>query len=246
MKVLIGCPTSDIYEYCLNDYLNKVKELTFNGADLLIVDNSKEDKYFKKLKSLGINAIKADFLEDLRERIVASRNILRNYALDNGYDYFLSLEQDVIPPKDIIQRLLRHNKDIVTGVYYKIYNLKITNPNNPAQPARLNKIFMPVLFRFSDEPGKMHICLPKHVEGDNFFKVRASGLGCLLISHKVLKKIEFRAEKGSEAFDDVLFCDDAYRNGFEVFVDTSVKCKHMITKKGKIIDNLRPVATQSL
>ena len=34
------------------------------------------------------------------------------------YDYFLSLEQDVIPPKDIIEQMLKSEKKIITGVYF--------------------------------------------------------------------------------------------------------------------------------
>jgi len=59
-------------------------------------------------------------------------------------------------------------------------------------------------------------------------KVDAAGLGCLLIHKRVLDKVKFRFDKKNKAFDDMYFCKDAYDNGFEIFVEMSVKCKHLI------------------
>ena len=113
-KILVGCPTCNLYEYCLDDYLEGIKKLTYSNFDLIIVDNSEEE--YKKLKEKNIKVIKDKYVEPAVKRIVNSRNILRKYALENNYDYFLSLEQDVVPPEDIIQRLLSHNKKAITGV----------------------------------------------------------------------------------------------------------------------------------
>src|SRR3989344_1313055 len=35
----------------------------------------------------------------------------------NDYDYFFSLEQDVIPGKDVLKKLISHNKEVVSGIY---------------------------------------------------------------------------------------------------------------------------------
>src|SRR3989344_5621889 len=123
-KVLIGCPTSDFKAYALERYANGLKGLTYNNFDILIVDNSKDDSYLKSIRKLGLNAVKGLYSELARQRIVDSRNILREYVLNNGYDYFFSLEQDVIPPRDIIQRLISHKKDIISGLYFTYQNIK--------------------------------------------------------------------------------------------------------------------------
>ena len=235
MKVLVGCPTSEQYEYCIDEYLKRIREFVFKDFDVLLVDNSKDDCYMKALQQRGVQAIKAGHTEDVRERIAASRNILREQTLKNGYDYFLSLEQDVIPPKDVIPRLLRHQKKIVSGVYYKLFNVTITNTGkSDGIVQKKGKTLMPVLFRFANEPGKMHICTPHEVSGERLLKIRAAGLGCMLIHRGVLEKIHFRKEEGIQGYDDVVFCDDAYSNGFEIYADTSVKCKHLILGKGKV------------
>ena len=234
MKVLVGCPTYEGYDYCIDEYLKRINNLVTKDFDLLIVDNSKTGSYAEKLRKLGVNVIKADHLKDVRQRIAESRNLLRDYVLKNNYDYFLSLEQDVIPPRDVLPRLLRHQKNVVSGVYFKIYNMTIRARKKDEIVLREKKVLTPLVFRFSDDPSKMHICNYKDVEGNKLFKIRACGLGCVLIHRDVLEKVKFRKEEGSESYDDFIFCTDVYKNGFDIYADTSVKCKHLILKKGDV------------
>ena len=68
-KILVGCPTASTHGYCLKEYANAVKSLTYPNYEVLLVDNSKDDSYFKRIKSLGLNAIKDEYFEKARERI---------------------------------------------------------------------------------------------------------------------------------------------------------------------------------
>ena len=52
-----------------------------------------------------------------------------------------------------------------------------------------------------------------------------TGLGCLLIHRSVLEKVKFNWAEDS--FDDAVFAKDAQKQGFKVFVDTSVNCAHI-------------------
>ena len=49
------------------------------------------------IDAMGLKVIRDKWQPKARDRLVSSRNKIREYALENGYDYFLSLEQDVIP-----------------------------------------------------------------------------------------------------------------------------------------------------
>ena len=62
-------------------------------------------------------------------------------------------------------------------------------------------------------------------------KVKQCGLGCVLIKKEVLEKIEFRIDKTTDGFDDATFCDDTLEKGYELYVDTRVKCKHLIKNR---------------
>jgi hypothetical protein len=216
MKVLVGCPTSEHKAYCLNEYVEGLKKLSYKNKDILIVDNSKDDAYSEKIKALGINVLRDKHLKKAKERIIHSRNILRKKVLDEGYDYFLSLEQDVIPPKDIIERLLKHKKKIITGVYYTIYKF------NGVENVR------PLLW--GEVPGqedKMRF-LNEEVKKDQVIEIKACGLGVILMHRDVLEKISFGLDENLNSFDDMVFCQDAKKNGFKIYADTSIKCKHLI------------------
>src|SRR3989344_3675225 len=123
-KVLIGCPTYKNKEYCLKEYADAVNNLRYDNKDVLVVDNSEGDKYLGKLKQFQLNAVKDPLhFDSARDRIVHSRNIIRQKVLDESYDYFLSLEQDIIPHATIIEEMfdiISKNPQIkiLTAVYF--------------------------------------------------------------------------------------------------------------------------------
>ena len=192
--ILVGCPTSEHKAYCLNEYLDGIKSLTYKNFDLVLVNNSETDEYFNKLKSLGVNVIKGKYFESAKDRVINSRNILREYCINNNYEYLLSLEQDVVPPKDVIEKLLKHNKDIVGGLYFYLGDD--------------NKTLLPMAWvHYRGEYAKrlMFHEIPEY----ELIEVITCGLGCVLIKKEVLERIEFRYIKDEEPWDDLWFCEDA-------------------------------------
>ena len=83
MKVLVGCPTYFNKEYALEKYAASIKALTHDGfqMDILLVDNSAGEEYFKKIKAIGLPVVKGPWHEKARDRIIASRNVLRDKAI---------------------------------------------------------------------------------------------------------------------------------------------------------------------
>lgn len=220
MKVLVGCPTSDYQEYCLKEYAEAVKNLTYDNYDILLADNSKDNKYSKKLEEHNIPHIKCKYSESARERIVNSRNKLREHALRNKYDYLLSLEQDVIPPNDVIERLLKHNKKVITGIYF-IHNIM---PDGKRHLIALVNIL-------EDNKKTMRTLNYNELWEPQLLKIFSCGLGCLLIHKSVLEKIKFRYEKDIDTHDDRWFCIDVHKNKIDLYCDNTVKCKHLIEKR---------------
>ncbi len=227
VRVLVGCPTASVKSYCLEQFLIGLKSLSFPDFDVCLVDNSSDSTYFELLKS------KADLfeketgkkfevlrdgmhIEKPRQRLVFCRNILRKKVLEENYDYFFSLEQDVIAPANSIEKLLSCNQKIASCTYLNLM---------PTQKVGV------VAYRFdSEENKKQGLLTPlglNDVLPSRFFEVAASGLGVLLIHRSVLEKISFRVEDNSIAFDDIFFAKDARENGFKIFLDSSLFCLHL-------------------
>jgi GT2 family glycosyltransferase len=219
-KILVGCPTSEHKAYCLDKYAETVRSLTYPQYDILLVDNSATNTYAERIRQLGLPVLKDIYFEHARERITHSRNILREQVLEKGYDYFLCLEQDVIPPRDIIERLLQHQQPVVTGVYYMEYDLK-------KQGTLIGKKILPLLYARHDCDNLIQLTSEK-IQAPQLLRVAASGLGCMLIHRSVLEKISFRYVEDKLVFDDIWFCQDLERHKIPLFVDTSVKCKHLM------------------
>jgi len=212
-KVLVGCPTWEGKKYCLKEYAEAVKKLDYDNFDVLIVDNSQENKYLDELKEAGLNAVKGTWHEKARDRIIASRNFIKEYALKNEYDYFFSLEQDVIVQPDTLKKLLSHNKKIISGIVMN--NLPVGNTVK----------MMPMIYVMHklDATGLDYIST-EELSKQQVIEVKACALGCVLIHKDVLAKITFRYTGG---FDDMMFCKDAIEAGFKIYADTTVKPKHL-------------------
>ncbi len=220
-KILVGCPTSFHKEYALEQYVKTIKSLTYPNFDILLVDNSKDNSYFKKIKSFKIPVIKGPYFESARDRIVASRNILREKAIKENYDYFFSLEQDVLPPSDIIEKLLKHNKKLITAVYFA----------HNVMPDQVSRELMPLVYKLVDKKDLSMRPLNESElwQQQGLTEVVSAGLGCLLIHKDILEKIKFRYEKNT--FDDRWFFIDCYNLKIKSFADTSIKCKHLILNR---------------
>jgi hypothetical protein len=250
-RVLVGCPTHISKNYALKEWVKTVKSLTYSNYDILLVDNSDDNEYMKKIKSTGIRVVKGPLSKSTKQRIVDSRNLLREKCLEGNYDFLLSLEQDVIPPLNIIEMLMDKSAPIVAGVYLNIFknNFGKLEPR-PLAYARVSQREFDILktdkkyegteIRKRIEEGKIKgpddikaQLSMKEVEKPRLIEVLFTGLGCMLIRKEVLEKIKFRASEAS--FDDYMFCIDAQKEGYPVFLDTTAKCAHLLPA-GKVED----------
>ena len=221
VKILIGCPTYDGKAYCLDRFLESVKNFDFKNYEFVLVDNSKTEDYFNLLQRKGVNVIRGKDLGDPVKNVVVNRNILRDYFLEGDFDYFFSLEQDVIAPKDVVDKLISHKKDVITGVYYTLYRFQ-------GQPA-----VRPLIWASVDgRPDDMRF-MSTEAKKPGSYKIKACGLGCLMISRRVIEEVKFRYVENSGIFDDIWFCKGVSEKGYEIWTDTSIQCDHDLNVKLK-------------
>lgn len=140
--------------------------------------------------------------EEGRDKIVS----LVNYMFPKP-THILFIDSDVVPRKNTLRTLLKHNKDIVTGVY----------------PMCQNGALM-----WSVNRGDGFVTeLPTDP-----FKIESCGFGIVLVKTSVFESIEWpywetQYKPGHRVMgEDIYFCHKARQAGFDIWCDPKVKCDH--------------------
>lgn len=236
-KVLVACPTYKGCEYCLDRFIERIKELTYSNYDILMVDNSEGDEYYNKIKEKGINVIKGPRFDQPVKTITNSRNMMIDFAIKNGYDYLLNIDQDVIPPKNIIEELMGCDKDIISGIYYGYFRSSGKLKHLPIAYRCLTKEEFEEIQKTGGLPGfiKSHEDIKrnltdKEVNSGEILDVKIPSNGCMLVKRNVFEKVNYDLldfPDVGKTSDDIHFSEKAKQNGFKIYVNTKVKCEHL-------------------
>lgn len=196
-----------------------------------LLSHHKRGKMNKKILiglSTGENIRRADFLPYLigmnksdgtamsictGQSPAKSRNILARQALDNGFTHIFFVDDDMVLQPDTLLKLEKHDVDIVTGLY-----LLRGFPHYPA------------IFDEAFESGACKFAFLQKQEG--LIEVVNAGLGCVLISVEVFKRLEEPWVRLGEIekdgwCDDVGFFNRCRQAGFRLYCDTSATVGHM-------------------
>ena len=173
---------------------------------------------------------------EIRQCLCNARSLLRQeFRKRKKYTHALYLDSDVVPPLDVIPRLLEWNKDIVSGLYWQ----KSVRKN-----AQTGKDFVddsPVCFKYQDietyEQGLANLgstIMPDEIRpsrllgelGDDV-QITAIGTGCLMLSRKVMEADwAFRWDVTTAATEDMHFSIDIKKLGYQIYADSHVLCRH--------------------
>lgn len=161
----------------------------------------------------GIQYASGCYLHDNRNRIVSN-------FLKTSSEWLLFIDTDIVFSVDIIDKLLdinsKHNALIVGGWYMNMIQGK----------------YLPMLYRKKED---VFTCILPSMNQD--FSVDAIGLGCVMIHREVFEKLDKQTGQSWFYFDetedkkliseDIVFCLNARRQGYEIWVDSNLKLKHM-------------------
>lgn len=220
-SVLVFTPIYEGKEYCLKEFMETASKLNYPNMKHIIIDNSQDQNFYKRIKPI-INEYGCDLYysgrgNNSREALARSENLARQMALKEGYDYLFSLESDIFPPKDIIQRLLVTNKDVISGLYligdenYRIPCITVLEWNDRLQAYGTRHL----------KPDEIRNYINTGIK-----QVGAAGMGCCLIHKNVFQKIKFTYDQRFRGHSDIYFFNDCFRNRIPVFVHTDIYCEH--------------------
>lgn len=217
-RVLLAAPISRNKEYILGDWLQYILRFTYPLLDVYLVDNSADADFHSEVRALGF---RCDYCppQGMRapEFVAKSQNMLRQYFLDGGYDYYFSLECDNFPPLNIIEWMLSYRADNINvpyflkqgadttlGVQHSVINYQGWCANKLMAPADAAAAF----------DGQLK----------SYF---APSLGCSLFSRALMQRIRFRTDSSNPlAFSDSFFHMDSNRLGTKPLVHMGWLCEH--------------------
>lgn len=218
-KILIGAPTADVKNYCVEDWVRNVKNIIYpTNLDIFLADNSTNAENVKYLRSLGIDAerVRFDKKKSIISRLTKGHNLVRQKALDGNYDFLLHLETDVFPPPEVLLNLLAHRKQVVS-VSYDILDLHEREP-----------VVIDVVEEHDGEPvgGIIRGKYKTTTYDGTLQQAFLNGIGCMLIHKSVLKEVPFRYHPNKSGFCDSWFAEDLRSKSIPVYIDTSMYAEH--------------------
>jgi len=165
------------------------------------------------------------------------RNLSAEWA--KRYDYMLSVDSDIVLPKNALTKMLAADKDIISGLYIQ----RIPNTHT--------------LEVYMDIPNGGCTNIPYHLMKDRgVVEIAACGMGAALIKSDVFRKMDYPHFYYKSALDhkntvseDVYFCKKARQAGFTVWADASIQCDHKGTNFFRVESektHLQKVAEQDL
>jgi GT2 family glycosyltransferase len=148
-----------------------------------------------------------------RVPIHLARQMIADYALDQGFDYLVQLDDDATFPPDLLRRFLAHDKDVVCALAYQ------------RKPP-----YMSCAFEFAgDGLSGVHM---EGIEHSGLRRVDISGFHCSMIKTSVFKKLR---DGGVKAFyggfdkvgEDFAMCQNLKKIGVPVYCDTDLISGHI-------------------
>lgn len=180
-----------------------------------------------QLTSYGIEDTQISIRFNLGSLIYSSRNQLASMALDDGADYVMWFDSDMVFNPTTLLLLLKDiegGADFVTGIYY-----------------RRTAPFSPTIFKSLDINDKNYAVWEHYDDHptEGLFEIAGCGFGCVLmkaeIFTKVFAKFGHLFSPIGEVGEDLSFCWRARQCGYKLMCDPDIPLGHvahtMVTKE---------------
>lgn len=231
-KILVAFPTSDKKDYCVERFIDQIKNFTYPLYDIFVVDNSKDSKHVRKFWKEGIKAVHEPLNGDFREELARHQNIIKDYFLAGDYDYLMMIESDVFTGECILEKLVSYAEVYNAGAVTATYEIMRDEPTL-CLTATVDSRFVrseKLLNRSHGYEIMGQGCVElKKLLNDPDAKLTATGIGCTLFSREALECVNFRVDLdlNKRAFSDTFIFTDIERKGFRVLIDSNIICEHV-------------------
>jgi GT2 family glycosyltransferase len=226
--VMIGCPIRN-REWILSQYLEHLYNLDYSKENIIlcfIVNDSKDKseeillKWIKEheaeyrwiyFSKIDLGQVEDQRTHDVRSKIYTTLSQLRNQlladALASNCEYFYSIDSDILVPPDSLNKLIECKKDIIAA---QIWN--DSTKTFPNIMVNTNGVI------------RHYLSFPRN----EVFRCDVTG-AVYLISRRVLEAgVKYGYHHQGE---DIAFCQEAKSKGFEIWANSSVQPKHIMSRE---------------
>jgi len=133
--------------------------------------------------------------------VYEAREQAAKHFLESDCDYMLFLDSDMVPPADMLIKLINHDKPIVSALAFR----RVPN-------------YEPCIFK----DDKFYLDYPK-----GLIEVAGVGMACTLIKKEVFEKVPQPWFMPTALGEDLSFCKRATDAGYKIYCDTELICGHV-------------------
>ena len=244
-KNLILIPTNHDKTYCFGKFIKNLKSIDLSNSDILFSDDTINDSYKTEIEAQGFEVIRVNKTIDALKRgeklnivqcLANTREALRQeFIKRKQYETATWFDSDIIMPKDTVQKLTSHKLDLVSGIYWQ-KKIKFVGKERYED-------LVPVIYRYLENEcyelnannfaSEMTVqeLFPNRLIGGpkDEIKIIALGTGCFMTSRKLMEderwNFRFNPDK-PDPTEDMWFSQDLRNLGYEIYLDSSVCCRH--------------------
>lgn len=218
--ILLNYNSYDYTEACVNS----LKASQYKKYKIVIVDNCSTDDSIQKLRKLESELIHI-IISPKNGGFAFGNNIGIEYAINEGFDYFLLLNNDTIVEKDFLDRLVssacRNASDITTCLikYFSDKSLiwyaggDIDWFNQRARHFGINTVYKKELYTEDLQVSFVSGC-------------------CMLLSRQCVSKIGKLPEEYFMYYEDLDYCEKAFENNIKLVFCPEAIIYHCISASG--------------
>mgnify|MGYP001561545460 CR=1 FL=1 len=232
-KILLGSLIADAKDYILPLWLSHIQGLTYSNLEYFIYDTTPDqgDHALFARKFTPDNIVISHSPElnrgPLRQVLANGFEEIRKFFLSTDCDGLLILECDVFPPLNVIEKLVAEDRPVICGPYLTgdgaSKYLMLQECDYHEEQAFLKAFQMSFDSSFGLFDGTVR-------------PVYGAGLGCVLITRDIARRIRFRWDPADESFPDSFFYQDLFIRQIPNCVDTSFVCRHENQNWGAILN----------
>jgi hypothetical protein len=157
------------------------------------------------------------------------RNLIANWMVEGPFDYLFAVDSDITFPPDTLEKMLKRDVDMITGVYRQ---------------------------RLPEQHVELYDMNYQRINYDSVahagcFQIGGCGMGCVLIKKQVFLSVKYPHFEYHQAIlmedtvsEDVDFCQKVNNAGHNIYVDTSIRCEHLGSTVYKLKVPPAPVVEQ--